>query len=88
MKKILIADVIKEAEAEVSEDTRDIIPDGTADGSIGLITHEYDESNDNYVVVIDFNLGGSAEYIMDIDQLSAWLDNPTGGYYNANVRES
>ena len=88
MKKILIADLIKEAEAEVSEDTRDIIPDGTADGSIGLITHEYDESNDNYVVGIDFKLGGSAEYIMDIDQLSAWLANPTGGYYNANVRES
>jgi hypothetical protein len=88
MKKIMIADLIKEAAAEVAEDTRDIIPDGTADGSIGLITHEYDENNNNYVVGIDFKLGGSAEYIMDIDQLSAWLANPTGGYYNANVRES
>lgn len=88
MKKILIADLIKEAEAKVSEDTRDIIPDQVDDGSIGAITHEYDELNDNYIVTIDFHRGGSAEYIMDIDQLSAWLDNPTGGYYNANVRQS
>jgi hypothetical protein len=88
MKKIMIADLIKAAEQEVAEDNRDIIPDQVDDGSIGDITHEYDEANDNYIVTIDFHRGGSAEYIMDIDQLSAWLDNPTGGYYNANVRQS
>jgi hypothetical protein len=86
IKKVLIADLVKAAVQEVAEEQIDIIPDATISSSIGSITHEYDEDNENYVVTISFNRGGSAEYIMDIDQLESWLSNPSGGYYNANVR--
>ena len=54
--------------------------------SIGAVEAQWDEKNENYVVDISFNLGGSAEYIMDEDQLSDFESNPTGKYYNSNIR--
>ena len=56
--------------------------------SIGSVQAEWDKTNDNYVVDRSFNLGGSAEYVMDEDQLASFEANPTGKYYNSNIRLS
>ena len=56
--------------------------------SIGAVEAQWDETNENYVVDISFNRGGSAEYVMDEDQLSDFESNPSGSYYNANIRLS
>ena len=87
----MLADLIKAVEEEVPVDTKDIDrsdidPDGNEfDGSIGNVT--YQPSGDgSYEVDISFELGGSAVYTMDAAQLQDWINNPTGSYYNANVR--
>lgn len=91
MKKYMIADLIKAAEQEVTEDTRDIDssnidPDGNEfDASIGTVTYQ-PNGDGSFEVDIDFLLGGSATYTMDATTLEDWINNPTGGYYNANVR--
>jgi len=56
--------------------------------SIGAVEAQWDEENENYTVDISFNRGGSAEYVMDEDQLSDFESNPTGKYYNSNIRLS
>ena len=56
--------------------------------SIGAVEAQWDEKNENYTVDISFNRGGSAEYVMDEDQLSDFESNPTGTYYNGNIRLS
>jgi hypothetical protein len=90
MKKIMIADVMKAVQEE-TEDLRDIEnsdidPNGNEfDGSIGKVTYQ-PNGDGSYEVDISFKLGGSAVYTMDADQLQDWINNPTGGYYNANIR--
>jgi hypothetical protein len=56
--------------------------------SIGSVEAQWDEENENYTVDISFDNGGSAEYVMDEDQLSDFESNPTGTYYNSNIRLS
>jgi hypothetical protein len=56
--------------------------------SIGAVEAQWDEKNKNYTVDISFNRGGSAEYVMDEDQLSDFESNPTGKHYNSNIRLS
>ncbi len=91
MKKYMIADLVKDAGSKASKETEDIDssdvdPNGNEfNASIGVVT--YQPNGDGlYEVDIDFGLGGSATYTMDTDQLQDWINNPTGGYYNANVR--
>jgi len=91
MKKYMLADLIKAVEEEVPVDTEDIDssdidPDGGEfDASIGSVTYQ-PNGDGSFEVDISFGLGGSAVYTMDVDQLQDWINNPTGGYYNANVR--
>ena len=96
MKKVLIADLIKASAKAMDLDEEDaedldssnINPDGDEfDGSIGLVTYQ-PNGDGSYEVDIDFSLGGSATYTMDSITLEDWINNPTGGYYNANVRQS
>ena len=56
--------------------------------SIGAVEAQWDEENENYVVDISFIRGGSAEYVMDEDQLADFESTPTGKYYNKNIRLS
>ena len=92
MKKIMLADLIKDlGPGENPEDESsggfEVDPEGGEfNGSIGNVQYEYDTTNDNYIVTIDFDRGGSAEYIMDIDTLSNWASEPTGDYYNSSIR--
>ncbi len=91
MKKYMIADLIKDAGSKASKETEDIDssdvdPNGNEfNASIGVVTYQ-PNGDGSYEVDIDFGLGGSATYTMDTDQLQEWINNPTGGYYNANVR--
>lgn len=84
---------ISKREPGVSEytddiDSSDIDPDGGEfDGSIGLVTYQ-PNGDGSFEVDIDFALGGSATYTMDVDQLQDWINNASGGYYNSNVRIS
>lgn len=78
MKKYMVADLVKEIESE----------DQDFEISIGNVEAEWDETNQNYVVNIYFDRGGSAEYIMDQAELDDFVANPTGSYYNANIRLS
>jgi hypothetical protein len=79
MKKYMISDFKKEL--EIQEDKSFTI-------SIGEVEAEWDKTNDNYVVTIFFNRGGSAEYIMSPDDLDDFMANPSGTFYNANIRLS
>jgi len=87
MKKYMVSDLIKELSDEekgpgYSEDL------GEADSiasSMGDITYQYDKVNDNYVVEIDFNRGGSAEYALDADTVLE-LDANGGTFYNQSIR--
>ena len=56
------------------------------DISIGKVEAQWDKTNENYVVDIYFDRGGSAEYIMDQGQVESFMADPTGSYYNANIR--
>ena len=69
-------------------DSSDIDPDGGEfDASIGSVTYQ-PNGDGSFEVDISFGLGGSATYTMDVDQLQDWINNASGGYYNANVRIS
>ena len=52
---------------------------------MGQITYQYDEANENYVVDIDFALGGSAEYVLDADTVLD-LEANGGKFYNKSIR--
>lgn len=91
MKKYMIADLIKEAGTKVTADTKDIDrsdvdPNGNEfNASIGVVTYQ-PNGDGSFEVNIDFTLGGSGSYTMDTMQLQEWINNPTGSYYNADVR--
>jgi hypothetical protein len=69
-------------------DRSNIDPDGNEfDASIGIVTYQ-PNGDGSFEVDISFTLGGSATYTMDALTLEDWINNPTGGYYNANVRQS
>jgi hypothetical protein len=65
--------------------TRELGSSGNIASSMGNIEFEYDSTNDNYVVSIDFERGGSAEYILDPDTLLE-LDANGGAFYNSSIR--
>jgi len=60
---------------------------GNIASSMGDIQYQYDNTNDNYVVDIDFVRGGSAEYILDADTVIE-LDANGGAFYNSSIRGS
>jgi len=58
---------------------------GEISSSMGKITYQYDEANENYVVDIDFTNGGSAEYVLDADTVLD-LEANGGKFYNRSIR--
>ncbi len=74
---------------ELDQDDIDAMEELGASGdiasSMGDISFEYDPANDNYVVNIDFNRGGSAEYALDPDTVFEF-DSGGGTYYNSSIR--
>ncbi len=60
-------------------------PSGNIASSMGDIEFEYDPTNDNYVVTIDFDRGGSAEYALDPDTVFEF-DSNGGAFYNSSIR--
>jgi hypothetical protein len=74
---------------ELDQDDIDAMEELGASGSIassmGNIEYQYDPKNDNYVVSIDFDRGGSAEYVLDPDTVFEF-DSNGGAYYNSSIR--
>lgn len=64
---------------------RELGDSGEISSSMGQITYQYDEANQNYVVDIDFTLGGSAEYVLDADTVLD-LEANGGKFYNKSIR--
>ena len=64
---------------------RELGDSGEISSSMGQITYQYDEANENYVVDIDFALGGSAEYVLDADTVLD-LEANGGKFYNKSIR--
>ena len=64
---------------------RELGDSGEISSSMGQITYQYDEANQNYVVDIDFALGGSAEYVLDADTVLD-LEANGGKFYNKSIR--
>ena len=58
---------------------------GNIASSMGNIEYQFDPKNDNYVVSIDFDRGGSAEYALDPDTVFE-LDSNGGAFYNSSIR--
>ena len=58
---------------------------GNIASSMGNIEYQFDPENDNYVVSIDFDRGGSAEYALDPDTVFE-LDSNGGAFYNSSIR--
>ena len=74
---------------ELDQDDIDAMEELGASGNIassmGNIEYQYDPKNDNYVVSIDFDRGGSAEYALDPDTVFEF-DSGGGAYYNSSIR--
>ncbi len=64
---------------------RELGDSGEISSSMGEITYEYDEANQNYHVEISFALGGSAEYELDADTVLD-LEANGGKFYNKSIR--
>ena len=64
---------------------RELGDSGEISSSMGQVTYQYDEANQNYVVDIDFALGGSAEYVLDADTVLD-LEANGGKFYNKSIR--
>ena len=58
---------------------------GSIASSMGDITYQYDKTNDNYEVDIDFTNGGSANYSLDADTVLD-LESKGGSFYNSSIR--
>ena len=74
---------------ELDQDDIDAMEELGASGNIassmGNIEYQFDPTNDNYVVSIDFDRGGSAEYALDPDTVFEF-DSNGGEFYNSSIR--
>ena len=75
----------EELDQEDIDNMEEMGPGGFISSSMGDIEFEYDPRNDNYNLTIDFNRGGSAQYVVDADTLFE-LDSNGGAYYNSSIR--
>lgn len=78
----MMSDILKEEGIQPRELNPDMGESGEFEISIAKVSYEFDFTNDNYVVTLFFNKGGSYEYILGGDELYDLANRGTEYYLN------